>query len=47
MQLRAEGYKCTTQSLLDVLLGVAAGRSTIEAICNDLAHTPDPDTFSQ
>jgi len=47
MRLRAEGYKCTTQSLLDVLLGVAAGRSTIEAICNDLAHTPDPDTFRQ
>ena len=45
--LRAEGYKCTTENLLDVLLGVAANGITREAICDDLVDTPDPDTIRQ
>ena len=45
--LRADGYKCTTESLLDVLLGVAAHGRTIEATCADLVATPDADTIRE
>ena len=40
----AEGYKCTTDDLYKVLLGVAATKSTVEAVCADLVGTPDPQT---
>src|SRR5436190_24397834 len=42
LPLHADGSACTTQDLLQVLLGVAVNRSTIEAICAELLHTPDP-----
>src|SRR3954453_14131757 len=45
LPLHADGSACTTQDLLQVLLGVAVNRSTIEAICTDLLHTPDPETI--
>jgi len=45
LPLRADGYKCTTESLVDALLGVAANRTTLEAICADLVDTPDADTI--
>lgn len=45
--LHAEGYVCTTDDLWHVLLGVAADRSTIEAVCADLVGTPDPETIRQ
>jgi putative transposase len=47
LTLTAEGYKCTTEDLLDVLLGVGAKGGTVEAICGDLAETPDPETIRQ
>jgi len=47
LPLQANGYKCTTEQLLDVLLGVAANHSTLEAICADLVGTPDADTIRQ
>lgn len=37
LPLSAEGYKCSTEDLLHVLLGVAAQGSTIESVCADLA----------
>lgn len=43
--LRAEGYACTTEDLLNVLLGVAANRGTLESVCADLVGTPDPETI--
>ena len=43
--LQADGYVCTTDDLLNVLLGVAVNRGTIEAICADLVGTPDPETI--
>ena len=43
--LQAEGYKCTTDDLFRVLLGVAANRGTIESVCADLVGTPDPQTI--
>lgn len=45
LQLAADGYKCTTQDLLNVLLGVAADQGTIESVCADLVGTPDPETI--
>jgi hypothetical protein len=45
LPLNADGYKCTTDDLFKVLLGVAATKSTLEAVCDDLAGTPDPHTI--
>ena len=45
LPLAADGYKCTTPDLLNVLLGVAADQGTIESVCADLVDTPDPETI--
>jgi len=45
LPLQADGYTCTTDDLLDVLLGVATNRDTIEAVCADLVGTPDAETI--
>jgi hypothetical protein len=45
LPLQADGYVCTTDDLLQVLLGVAVNRATIEAICADLVGTPNPETI--
>src|SRR5437763_334574 len=45
LPLHADGYICTTADLLQVLLGVAVNRGTIEAICADLLSTPNPETI--
>jgi hypothetical protein len=45
LPLQAEGYKCTTDDLYRVLLGVAASRGTIESVCAALVGTPDPHTI--
>lgn len=47
LPLDAEGYKVTTDMLVDILLAVAVNRSTIEAVCGDLAGAPDPDTIRE
>lgn len=44
LELNAQGYKCTTDDLYKVLGGVAATKSTLEAVCADLVGTPDPQT---
>ncbi len=43
--MQADGYRCTTADLLQILLGVAANRATLEAVCADLVGTPDPETI--
>ncbi len=45
LPLQADGYSCTTEDLVDVLLGVAANRGTIESVCADLVGTPDAETI--
>ncbi len=45
LPLHADGYRCTTHDLLQVLLGVAVNQGTIEAICADLLDAPDPSTI--
>lgn len=44
LPLNAEGYTCTTDDLLNVLLGVAAQRGTVERVCGDWLGTPEPET---
>ena len=44
LALEADGYTCTTADLFNVLLGVAAGRGTLESVCADLVGAPDADT---
>src|SRR4029453_14357990 len=46
LPLKADGYKCTTDDLFKVLVGVAATKSTLEAVWADLVGTPDPQTIS-
>jgi putative transposase len=45
LPLQAEGYRCTTTDLLDVLLGVAASRDTIESVCADWIDTASAETM--
>lgn len=47
MKLEANGYQCTTEDLLNVLLGAAVSRSTLEAVCQDLIDCPHPETIRQ
>ena len=45
LPLEAAGYVCSSQTLYEVLLGVAVNRSTIEAVCADLIGAPNPQTI--
>lgn len=45
LPLEAEGCRCTTADLLDVLLGVAVSRDTIESICADWLDMVDSETI--
>ena len=47
LELEADGYKCSSEDLYRVLLGVAANQGTIEAICADLVGTPDAQTIRE
>ena len=45
LPLEAKGYVCTTDDLYSVLLGVAANRGTLQAICTDWLKIADPETI--
>jgi hypothetical protein len=45
LPLEAEGYVCTTDDLYNVLLGVAANRGTLQAVCTDGLKIADPETI--
>ena len=45
LPLEARGYKCHSQHLYDVLLGIAASGETLEAVCRDLTSVPSADTL--
>lgn len=45
LPLKAEGYACTTDDLLKVLLGVATNMGTVEAVCADWVGSPDAETI--
>ncbi len=44
LPLEAEGYVCTTDDLYDALLGVAANRGTLQAVCSDWLEIAEPET---
>ena len=45
VSLGAEGYRCSTDDLWNVLLAAAVNQDTIESVCADLVGTPDPETI--
>ena len=47
LPLQAEGYKCSTEDLLNVLLGASVNSDTIESVCADLVEMPAAETLRQ
>jgi len=47
LPLQAEGYKCTTDDLLNILLTAAARQCTIESACAELNSAPGAETVRQ
>jgi hypothetical protein len=45
LPLKADGYICTTEDLINILLGVAANCGTVQALSTDLVGSPDPETI--
>jgi putative transposase len=45
LPLEADGYLCTTEDLLNFLLGAAANCGTVQAVGSDLRDCPDPETI--
>jgi IS4 transposase len=43
-KFQAEGYTCTTDMVLDVVLKAAVTKQTVEAVCNDLDGVVDGET---
>ncbi|MDQ3252337.1 MAG: hypothetical protein M3R15_00275 [Acidobacteriota bacterium] len=43
--MQAEGYVCTTADLLNLLLGAAATRDSLESVCTDLTAAPNAATL--
>lgn len=44
LDLKADGYICTVDDLVHVLLALSVNKSTLQAVCSDLVGTPDPTT---
>ena len=42
--LHAEGYTCTTTTLYQVLIGVAANQGTLNSVCREMKDAPDAET---
>jgi hypothetical protein len=47
LPVQADGYKCTTNDLLNVLLTAATRRCTIETACAELLNAPGAETVRQ
>ncbi len=45
LPLEADGYVCTTEDLINILLGAAANCGTVQALGSDLVGSPDPETI--
>jgi putative transposase len=45
LPLKADGYICTTEDLINILLGVAANCGTVQALGTDLVDSPGPETI--
>ena len=47
LELKVEGYICTTEMILDVLLKASAENSSVEAACADLEQVADSNTIRE
>lgn len=47
LPLQAEGYKCTADDLLNILLTAAARQCTIESVCAELSSGPGAEAVRQ
>jgi len=45
LPLEADGYCVRSETLYDILIGIAANRGTTESVCTELAGAPDPETI--
>jgi hypothetical protein len=45
LPLKADGYVCMTEDLINILLGVAANCGTVQALGTDLVDSPNPETI--
>ena len=45
LPLEADGYCVRSETLYDILIGIAANRGTAESVCAELAGAPDPETI--
>lgn len=45
LPLEADGYRCTSETLYQVLIGVGVKQGTIESVCAELAEAPDGETI--
>ncbi len=45
LPLKADGYVCTTEDLINILLGAAANCGTVQALGSDLVGSPNPETI--
>ena len=45
LPLQADGYRCTTADLFNLLLGAAATRDSLESVCRDLTAAPNATTL--
>ena len=45
LPLKADGYVCTTEDLINILLGAAANCGTVQALGTDLVGSPAPETI--
>lgn len=45
LPLEADGYICTTEDLINILLGAAANCGTVQALGSDLVGSPEPETI--
>jgi len=45
LPMEADGYCVTSETLYDILIGIAANRGTTESVCAELAEAPDPETI--
>jgi putative transposase len=45
LPLEADGYCVRSETLYDILIGIADNRGTAESVCAELAGAPDPETI--
>ena len=45
LPLEADGYRCTSETLYQVLIGIGVKQGTIESVSAELAEAPDGETI--